>query len=192
MKQINKRAYFFEQTLKLIHQKGFKATTMRDIAEKLNFKVANVYNYVPSKQALLEMYLFDISNEFHTAIDYIIDSTHNPREKLRLVISSYIQITSRRPYEQALLINEWRNLKEPRLKEFIDRRKDYEDKLQAIISAGVDQNQFRALNVELTTQTIMATLRWLYNMYINSEINTNPIEIEKQLINFVFTGVAQE
>lgn len=189
MKHVNKKARFFEETLKLIHEKGYKGTTMRDIAEKLNFKVANVYNYVDSKQALLETYLFNISTEFHTSIDFIIDSTYAPNEKLRLVISSYIQITAKRPYEQALLVNEWRNLNEPRLQEFINNRKDYEDKLKAIIRSGIDIGQFRELNIELTTQTIMATLRWLYNIYINSETIANPIEIEKQLTDFIFKGI---
>ena len=189
MIQITKREIFFEETLKLIHEKGFKATTMRDIAEKLNFKVANVYNYVDSKQSLLEAYLFDISDEFHAAIDLIIESSYAPSEKLRSVISSYIQITSKRPYEQALLVNEWRNLQEPKLQEFINRRKDYEDKLQSIVTSGVHCGQFRTLNVELTTQTILATLRWLYNTYLNSEATMNPVEVEKQLVDFVFRGI---
>ena len=128
MKKSTKKERFLEVVLKLIHKKGFKATTMRDIAQELNFEVANVYNYIDSKQSLLEEYLFDIQDEFHNAIDPILDSTYNPDEKLRLVVSSYIRITTKRPYEQALLVNEWRNLKEPRLQEFVTRRKEYECK----------------------------------------------------------------
>lgn len=192
MRKSNKRALFFEETLKLIYEKGFKATTIRDIADRLNFKEANVYNYVDSKQALLEGYIFDIQNEFHTAMNHIIDSTYLPNEKLRLVISSYIQITSKRPYEQALFMNDWRNLKEPRLQEFINSRKAYEEKLKTIIEAGVSQGQFRVLNLTLTTQTIMATLRWLYILYIGQETNLNPIEVEKQLTDFIFTGIHNE
>lgn len=191
MRQSTKKERFFEETLKLIHAKGFKATTMRDIAQKLNFKVANVYNYIDSKQALLELYLFDISKEFHTAIDLILDSTYAPDEKLRLVMSSYIQVTAKRPYEQALLINEWRNLKEPKLQEFIDSRKDYENKLRTVLLAGIDQGKFRAMNPDLATQTIMATLRGLYNSYIDSKIEINIVEIEKQLTDFVFTGISK-
>lgn len=191
MKQSTKKERFFEETLKLIHAKGFKATTMRDIAQKLNFEVANVYNYIDSKQALLELYLFDISKEFHTAIDLILDSTYAPDEKLRLVMSSYIQITANRPYEQALLINEWRNLKEPKLQEFIDSRKDYENKLKTVILSGMEQGQFRTMNLDLATQTIMATMRWLYTSYIDSEIEINTVEIEKQLTDFVFSGVSK-
>lgn len=191
MKKSNKKERFLDVVLKLIHQKGFKATTMRDIAQALDFEVANVYNYIDSKQSLLEEYLFDIQDEFHNAIDSILGSSHAPDEKLRLVVSSYIRITTKRPYEQALLVNEWRNLKESKLQEFVERREDYENKLQGIITKGIEQGQFRMLDAEMTTQTILATLRWLHNRFLNTEPISNPIEMEKQLLDFIFDGISK-
>ncbi len=192
MKKSTKKELFLEVVLKLIHKKGFKATTMRDIARELNFEVANVYNYIDSKQSLLEGYIFDTQDEFHVAIDAILDAAYAPSKKLQLVISSYIRITTKRPYEQALLVNEWRNLKEPRLQEFIVRRKEYENKLTHIIKEGVEQGQFRLLDVELATQTILGSLRWLYNKYLETESELNPLEIEKQLIAFIFEGISKD
>lgn len=189
MKRSTKKERFLAVVLKLIHQKGFKATTMRNIAQELNFEVANVYNYIDSKQSLLEEYLFNIQDEFHNAIDPIIDSSHTETEKLSLVISSYIRITTKRPYEQALLVNEWRNLKEPKLQEFVQRRKAYEHKLQGIITAGVEQGQFRLLDVEIATQTILASLRWLHMRYLNTDAMPNPVEIDKQLTDFILLAV---
>lgn len=191
MKMSAKKEQFLEVVLKLIHKKGFKATTMRDIAQELNFEVANVYNYIDSKQSLLEGYVFDTQDEFHNAIDLIIDSTSAPNEKLKLVVSTYIQITTKRPYEQALLVNEWRNLKEPRLQEFVSRRKEYENKVQGIISEGVEQGQFRDLNVSLATQTVLASLRWLHNRYLGEESTINLIETEKQILEFIFRGISK-
>lgn len=190
MKKSAKKERFLDVVLKLIHKKGFKATTMRDIAQELNFEVANVYNYIDSKQSLLEEYLFDIQNEFHNAIDPILDSSHAPDEKFRLVISSYVRITTKRPYEQALLVNEWRNLKEPRLQEFVERRKSYENKLQDIIEEGVKQGQFKTQDIEMTTQTILASLRWLHNKCLDTESTSNPIEMEKQLLDFILDGIS--
>ncbi len=187
-----KRERFFTESLKLIHERGFKATTMRSIADRLNFEAANVYNYINSKNELLETYLFDIQNEFLYALDNILDSSYTPKEKLRLVISSYIQITSKRPYEQALLVNEWRNLKEPRLQEFIDRRKEYENKIKLIFQEGIAQGQFKDIDGEIATEILLAALRWLYKKYIGATVKINPLEIERQLIHFVFDGVSKE
>lgn len=191
MQKSTKKERFLAVVLKLIHKKGFKATTMRDIAQELNFEVANVYNYIDSKQALLEGYIFETQEEFHAAIDPVLESTYTPKEKLQLVVSSYIRITTKRPYEQALLVHEWRNLKEPRLQEFITRRREYENKLMGIINEGVEQGQFRKLDIEMATQTILASLRWLHHKYLESESSINSIEVEKQLMDFIFEGITK-
>ncbi len=82
--------------------------------------------------------------------------------------------------------------KEINPEEFINSRKAYEEKLKAIIESGVSQGQFRVLNLTLTTQTILATLRWIYILYIGQETNLNPIEVEKQLTDFILTGIHNE
>lgn len=125
-------------------------------------------------------------------MDQILASSFSSKEKLRQVISSYVQISSNRPYEQAMVENEWRNLKESRLNEFHEGRSKYERSLQMIIQNGIEQGAFENRDVEITTQTIMATLRWIYTLFIDSKDKINPIEIEKQLTDFIFGGICTE
>tara|TARA_R110002051_G_scaffold88673_1_gene156187 strand:- start:6691 stop:7269 length:579 start_codon:yes stop_codon:yes gene_type:complete len=192
MKKKTKKERFLEVALQLIHEKGFKATTLRDIAQALHFEVANVYNYIDSKQSLLEIYLFNIQDEFHASIDSVIASSYSPKEKLRLVISSYIQITANRPLVQALIANEWRNLKEPKLQEFINRRNDYENKLKSILIEGLRENEFREIDVDVTTHIILSSLRWLYVKYIKPQTKINTIEIEKQMTDFILNAITKK
>lgn len=185
-----KKDLFFKETLKLIHEKGFRATTMRDIAERMNFEVANIYNYIDSKDALLENYVIGITKEFQTYMDNIIDSTFSPKDKLRMVISKHIQFTFEKPYQLALMANEWRNLKEPALSEYVAKRSDYISKIASILEDGVEKGEFRPMNIEIATNSIVSSLRWSYNKYVdNSNTSINPIELEKQFMNFIFNGV---
>ncbi|SEC11048.1 transcriptional regulator, TetR family [Maribacter dokdonensis] len=185
-----KKDLFFKETLKLIHEKGFRATTMRDIAERMNFEVANIYNYIDSKDALLENYVIGITKEFQTYMDNIIDSTFSPKDKLRMVISKHIQFTFEKPYQLALMANEWRNLKEPALSEYVAKRSDYISKIASILEDGVEKGEFRPMNIEIATNSIVSSLRWSYNKYVdNSNTRINPIELEKQFMDFIFNGV---
>jgi AcrR family transcriptional regulator len=184
-----KRDRFFNRTLVLIHEKGFKATTMRDIAQNLQFEVANVYNYIASKQSFLEESLFGIQQEFLLAMDTIERSEYDTGKKLELVIGSYIQITSERPYEQALLVNEWRNLKTPKLEEFVKRRREYERQLETIIQQGIEMGQLRDMDSELAAKMILATLRWSYQKFLSNNTQSNPLILEQQLIDFIFHGI---
>ena len=184
-----KRDRFFSKTLVLIYKKGFKATTMRDIAQNLNFEVANVYNYIDSKQSFLEQSLFGIQQEFLNAMDAIEDSELHAPEKLEHLIRSYVQITSKRPYEQALLVNEWRNLNEPKLQEFVKHRENYEQKLEGILIEGMRTGQFKEMDSQMATQIILATLRWSYKQFLDQQRTTNPLAMQKQLIDFIQNGI---
>jgi len=193
MKVQIRRERFFSESLKLIHEKGYKATTMRDIAKQLDFKVANVYNYIESKQSLLESYLFGISGEFHKGIDHIIESSYSPKEKLKAVITLHVQLTSQKPYEVALLVNEWRNLEDKdgrnKLNDFLEERTAYESKVRRVVKEGIKSKQLRSMDLEIATHAILSSVRWLYNWYLEHSDSVNPIELEKQLTDFIFKGM---
>ncbi|WP_291868259.1 TetR/AcrR family transcriptional regulator [Maribacter sp.] len=189
MSKMTKKERFLATSLKLINEKGFKATTIRDLASSLNCEVANIYNYIDSKQSLLETYLFGISNEFHFAMDTIIDSKISSEEKLKLIIRTHIDLMVKKPYELALLVNEWRNLKEPKLSTFIAEKNTYENKVKTVIKEGMEQGVFRSLDLEIATFTFLSTLRWLHDKNTGYPIKMDPLEIEKQITQFVFSGL---
>ncbi|MBU2997858.1 TetR family transcriptional regulator [Cellulophaga baltica] len=187
----NRKELFFEETLKLVVQKGFKATTLRDIAHKLDFEVANVYNYIDSKESFLEGYLFNTMDEFCGYLNNIVDSSYTPVEKLKFVISKHVQYTIAHPYIVALFIYEWRNLKEPKLTEFKDKRQGYIDTVNTIIKAGIKDGDLREMDDEFATFMVMSSMRWLFSLVTKENVTINPIEIEKQMTDFIFKGIGK-
>ncbi len=189
MKAKTRKVKFFEESLILIHEKGYKATTMRDIADRMGFKVANVYNYIKKKEILLETYLFNISGEFHKGIAQISSSSYSPKEKLKAVVSLHVRLTAQKPYEIALLLNEWRHLKEPKLGEFIAERNEYEESVKAIVKEGMQQGELREMDIDIATHAVLSCVRWLYDKYTKHSKNVNPVELEKQLTDFILRGI---
>ncbi|MEM9936739.1 MAG: TetR/AcrR family transcriptional regulator [Bacteroidota bacterium] len=184
-----RREKFDQVALELIHQKGFKATTMRDIATSLSCDVANIYNYVSSKQALLEKFLFSISAAFHDGVDDIASSSYSPTEKLKAVIGLNIRLTHERPYEIALLVNEWRNLKEKELDKFLAERTAYEQKVECILQEGIESGEFKSMDLEIMKYAVLSSVRWLYSTYTGSGPKMNPVELERQITGFVLGGI---
>lgn len=190
MRVSTKKEDFLQESLKLIHEKGFKATTMRDIAERMDFDVSNSYNYIKSKQEILEGFLFGTSSEFHFSMDNILASNYTLEEKLKQIIAAHIKIASQKPYEVALMVNEWRNLKEPKYTEYVELRNLYEKKFRDLLQAGIDTKVFKPMDIEIATSVILASLRWFYDKYATNDETLNPIELERQIVDFVFNGVA--
>ena len=184
-----KHQYFYETALTLVHKKGFKATTMRDLAQAMNCDVSNIYNYINSKQELLERVLFDISDTFHEKINEIASSAYGPIDQLKQVVRLFVELSIDRHLELSLLNNEWRNLKHDKLENFISQRALFEQKVQAIIEKGKKQKCIITIDEDLATHLFLSSLRLLFNQYSDTTEKFNKIELERQIGLYIFKGL---
>lgn len=186
---MSKKDEYLNTALILIYERGFKAMTMRELACAMDCEVANVYNYLDSKQSILKTYLFKRSQAFHEGIDQIEKSEYDPIEKIKSIVSLHVRISSSFPYESALLMNEWRHLEEPDLSKFIQERENYERKVKKIISNGMKTNYFKKFQRDIVTQTFLSTVRWIFTLYVQGGKKINPIELERQISEFILKGM---
>lgn len=186
---MNKHDHFQHEMLKMMHEKGFKGATMRLLAEKLECDVANLYNYIDSKQKSLDDYLFKLSGEFHKNIDLIRHSKLSAREKLIQVVHLYVQMSSDKPYQMSLLVNEWRHLTSERQVLFLKERTAFERKVKSMMKEGINNGSFRDLDPNVATHLVLSSTRWLFNYFTNENTSVNPIELERQIILFVESGI---
>ena len=185
------REQFYQESLKLFFEKGYKATSMRTIAQRLNIQAATLYNYVKSKEALLEVLLFDIADRFHAGMKDIQASSYSPIEKLKSLVSLNVRLTVERPYAVSMLINEWKNLQEVKREKFLANRNSYESMLREIIAEGIDCGELRPMNLDLALEAILSSIRWLFTWYSRESGQApNPIELEKQMTDFILHGVS--
>ena len=187
----SRRDQVVDGSLRLIHTKGFKGTTMRDIASVMDCDVANLYNFIRSKHDILEHALFGISAEFHKGIDLITTSGYDPSRQIGMVIGLYVRLSYDRPYQIALLTNEWRHLTSESKRRFLAERAGFEQKLRSIIELGVEKGDFATENVTLATELVLSSVRWLFDHCITDVNDThNPLSIERQITTFVLNGLA--
>lgn len=189
MKNAEKQNKFYQVALKLIHEQGFKATTMRDISKAMNFEVANVYNYTKSKLALLEHLLFDISDDFNDGLKLILNANVDTIEKIRRVISLYCKILSAKPYQVGLLVAEWRNLKDHKLKKFLDDKKWHEDQIIKLIKQGIDEGVINECDPYITTKSMLSSFNWLYLELAERKDQIKLAVIEQQITALLLSGL---
>ena len=182
----DKHQIFFNTALKLIAKKGFKATTMRDLAKVMDCDVSNLYNYIDSKQSFLETVLFDMNDLFQNQIDQIIESDYDAISQLKLVIRFYVELSIDRPLELSLLANEWRNLEGSKLTDFTIQRKLFESKVKNILEEGIKDKSISLIDSTLATHLFLSSLRLLFN---NSDTKLSKIELERQINMYIFKGL---
>jgi|GEM_PF-4630660 len=166
-----RRAQFLEKSLRLIHHRGFKGTTM-------------------TKQEILDETLFDINDEFQKGIDAIISSGYGPLDKLKQITQLYVRLTFEKPYQISLLVNGWRHLTEVRKREFLNERRSYEGKVRQVVVNGIEVGEIRAFDPDICTSMVLSSMRWLFEACVEGQSAMNPIEIERQINDFVNGGLA--
>ncbi|NNF32910.1 MAG: TetR family transcriptional regulator [Saprospiraceae bacterium] len=184
---MTKKEHFNNVVLSLIHERGFKATTMRDIASALKCDVSNLYNYISSKQVFLEELLFMMNDQFHTRIDQIMQSNLTPDKQLQEVIRMYVEFSHQQPREVGILLNEWKHLRGEQLARFNKEKHKFEKKISAIIKNGIKSGHFKSLNVRLITHFMLSSLRMLF---IHSEINKNTLQLQSEISEYILHGIS--
>lgn len=182
---------FREETLKLILQKGFKGATMRELAHCLDCDVANIYNYIPSKQAFLKELLFEMSDHFHTGIDEIENASLDPINQIHRLVRLYVDLTCAFPLEVALLTNEWRHLEDPDLQKFISERDRFESRVERMVEEGIKSCELRKMKPGTATHLLLSSLRWLFQ-FVHKDPGINRLRLEQDIIDFVLLGLTKE
>jgi AcrR family transcriptional regulator len=87
------RKAIFASALQLFREKGFDATTMRDIAESAKVALGAAYYYFPSKEAIIQAYYGVVQAEHNRIVDEAVASgTLNLRERLKIAMQTKLDI----------------------------------------------------------------------------------------------------
>ena len=176
---------------KLFREKGFEATTVREIAEKLKIEAASLYHHIKSKDEILEIICFKMAEHFITALKEVNDIYFSSEEKLRMAINYHVQIITSDIDFAAVFLNEWRSLKEPKFSAFVKLRHEYENEFRALIEHGKKEDVFADVDVKFATLTILSSVNWIYQWY-EPNGKMNPSQIATKLSDFVLGGLRKK
>lgn len=172
----------------LFRKKGFKATSLRELAETMDIEAPSLYNHIDSKAALLEEICFGVAKDFTEYMNTIIGSKESAVDKLSKVIRFHIQKIYT-DFDNVFVSNhEWKQLSKKQLVEFLIQRKAYEIAFIEIINEGIKKKLFKTLHPQITVLTILSAVRGLE--FLHSHKNEFSIEIlEENMVQHLLTGI---
>lgn len=98
------RARVLDTALRLFRQKGFEATTMRDVAEGAELSLGAAYHYFPSKESIVLAYYDRVQDTHADRMREALPALKPLRERLALALHSKLEILDAdRPLMGALL-----------------------------------------------------------------------------------------
>lgn len=149
----------------LFRERGYRATTLDDLAARLGMSKASLYTYVRSKEELLAAISRETIGEFRREMDRVLRSDLSPDEKLRRIVCRHVEFVIGRRSFLTVFFSEEANLP-PRLARALAAQKDRYDKaLERLIAEGVRAGVFRDLKPRLVVFGLLGMLNWLYKWY---------------------------
>ncbi|MEL6989718.1 MAG: TetR/AcrR family transcriptional regulator, partial [Bacteroidota bacterium] len=158
----SKRQEILEVAGYLFREKGYTATHMKDIAEKVNMEAASLYNHINSKHEILRDLLMYVAYKFQNGMKNIIESSYSDFEKIKAIIALHIRLTTENPHCISLLTKDWKHLKETDLKAFKQIRVKYSEDFLSIVKSAMENGEIKKANPEITLNSILSSVRWLY------------------------------
>ena len=173
---------------RLFRQKGYQATSIRDIASALGIKGGSLYSHVASKEELLWQIASRAAGEFFEAIEPIVGSDEPVPLKLRRAIIAHVGVITRNLDAAAVYFHEWRHLSEPHRSEFARRRDEYEALFRRIVGEGIRSGIFAPVDEKFAALLVLSALNWTYQWY-RPDGPMSPEEIGRTLADLVCNGL---
>ncbi len=184
----SKRAEIREAAAQLFRDKGYAATSMRDLADAVGLKAPSIYNHFASKEEILRSICFDNAQRFLNGLAQVERMSGSAAEKLRALIRLHILIATEDATSVIAINDEWRHLSEPYLSRFIAIRRDYEQRFKAIVEEGVRCGELRKVHPHIAVHTIFSSMRWLHDWYKSGKSIT-PTDIERDIEGILMEGI---
>ncbi len=184
----NRKEEIYHIAIQLFKERGYNATTMRDLAAAVGIEAASLYNHIRSKEEILKEICFEMANRYISQMEYIKNTDWTVTQKISELIRQHVRLMITDTAATHIANYEWKHLPEPDLTEFKNLRHQYEQQLGNIITQGIENQSFRPLNEAVLRYTILSAVRWI-GFWYRPDRNISPQDLEDDMVNFLLNGL---
>jgi AcrR family transcriptional regulator len=171
----------------LFSEKGYHATSIRDIAESFGTLSGSLYSHISKKSDLLYELTANVEREVLEGVTRAARAHWDPVLSFRAALAAHFAITAKHMYMAKVALTEWRALEGEQRAEVVRLRDDYEALWTEIIDRGVSSGVLGVPNVRLAVLTVLSVGNWLYQWYQPSGA-LSPEELADAFADYLLNG----
>ena len=187
-KKSTKKEIILEKAAVMFREKGFSATSMRDLAESVGIEAASLYNHIQSKSQILQEIVFRAADDCNQHLDKLTDENAACSVKIESIIRFHVQMMLNRFEDYHVMTHEWIHLSEPHLSNFINQRRTYVQKLESIVEECIQKKEFKPILPYVAVLTILSAVRGL-EFWHRSQKKITPAELEENMVIHLISGL---
>jgi len=149
----------------LFREKGYKAASMRDLAEAVGVEAASLYNHIKSKSELLHELVFNVANRFVLKMDEIESEPISSLQKMEKLLRFHI---SEMNYQ--------------------NQRRVYRKRIAAIIEEGIRNKEIKAIDAPTVVLIFLHAVSGIESWHRSTK-KINATELEQNMVAILIDGL---
>ena len=175
----------------LFAERGFKNTTVRDIADAAGIQSGSLYHHFDSKETMVDELLDSFQRELFAQYDEIVARDAGPRAKLEAVVRASFEAIDRHHSEVAIFQNDAAYLAGfDRFAYLTERNTRFQELWRGLLREGVEAGELRKdLDVDLVYRFLRDTV-WVAVNWYRPGGALSAEQVADQYLSILFDGIA--
>jgi AcrR family transcriptional regulator len=154
----------------LFRERGYAATSVRDIARALSIQGPSLYAHVTSKEDVLWAIVDRAAGRFEAGADAAEQRAGairpgDPVEAIEQLVRAHIRVVTDDVGEASVFVHEWRSLGPERRAAVLARRDAYESRYRRHIADGIGTGVFAMTDPAIAATVILTALNGVASWY---------------------------
>jgi AcrR family transcriptional regulator len=150
---------------RLFRSKGYRATTMDDIASELNVTKPALYYYIKTKHDLLYAICESAIERLMEGVRRIMAEPGDTEDKLRRLVFWHVSMFSEHGDVTTVYLAEESELPEDKRNFIRSLSREYETLYRELLEKGIKEGKFRKMDVHMVVRAISGMCNWLFDWY---------------------------
>jgi len=172
----------------LFKEKGFKAASMRDLAEVVGVEAASLYKHIKSKNELLHEICFSVANKYNEKLEQIESMDASALKKIEELLRFHISSMVQNFDEVFVSDREWKYLTDPYLSNFQTQRRTYRKRFAAIIEDGIKKKEIKKIDATTAVLIMLHAISGIESWH-RSKQKISGAELEENMITILVGGL---
>ncbi|MDQ3991171.1 MAG: TetR/AcrR family transcriptional regulator [Actinomycetota bacterium] len=159
MARVGSRQRIVEAAASLFGDRGYHATSIRDIAEESGMLSGSLYAHIRSKEDLLFEIVRRAGEQFIAAVGPVAEADLPPADRLRQALRAHLGVITASLHDARVFLLDWTALDEPRRGEIAGMRDRYEALWDRVLAG------FPGIDVPVARKLILGAANWVHAWY---------------------------
>ncbi len=183
---MTRKESIFREAALLFSEKGYSASSMRDLAERVGIEPSSLYSHIKSKEEILKEICMSCAQDFVDGIKSIDNKDRDALAKVEALVRLHLSITAENPNSIIVFNDEWKHLDTNSLNLFKALRQEYETIFKSILKEGQESGQIRTGSSGIMMNSVISALSWVHQVDGRSSKN---YDLSDEMVAFVLASI---